>query len=284
MKHKKYILILISVLFSMAVTSSGFTEEPQRVNPLLSENRLSTFSGPDDTAATFLTAQNNVPQGGDEDPFEEDLFEDYEENSNSLSVADPLYYFNHAMYSFNDILYFAALKPIATGYKSITPVPVRKGINNFFHNIFFPVRFINTLLQGKLKNAGTEVEIFLINSTVGVLGFAQVAQNKFDLQTSKEDLGQTLGSYSIGNGFYLMLPVFGPSTFRDVLGLVGDSFLNPVNYVEPWELSTGIKVLKTVNTTSLHIGDYEALKASAFDPYVAIKNGYIQRRKEMIKQ
>jgi len=284
MKHKKYILILISVLLSMTVLSSGFSEELKTVIPILSENSLSTFFSQNDTAGTILIAQNSTPQSGEEDPLEEDLFEDYEENSDSQPIADPLYSFNYVMYSFNDILYFAALKPIATGYKSITPAPVRRGVNNFFHNILFPVRFINNLLQGKLKDAGTEVEIFLINSTVGILGFAQIAQNEFDLHTSNEDLGQTLGSYSIGNGFYLMLPVFGPSTLRDVLGLVGDSFLNPVNYVEPWELSTGLKVFKTVNTTSLHIGDYEALKASAFDPYVAIKNGYTQRRKEQVKK
>lgn len=289
MKHKKYILILISVLFGMAVNSNGFSEERKTVSPLLSENSFSTFFNSNDTTGTFLIVQKNSPKAGEEDPFEEDPFEedpfeDYEENSDSQPIADPLFHFNYVMYTFNDILYFAVLKPIATGYKSITPAPMRIGVNNFFHNIFFPVRFINNLLQGKLKNAGTEVEIFLINSTIGILGFAQIAQNEFDLHTSNEDLGQTLGSYSIGNGFYLMLPVLGPSTLRDTLGLVGDSFLNPINYVEPWELSMGIKAYKAVNKTSFHLGEYEALKASAFDPYMAIKNGYIQRRKEKVRK
>ncbi|MBT6339461.1 MAG: VacJ family lipoprotein, partial [Desulfobacula sp.] len=98
------------------------------------------------------------------------------------------------------------------------------------------------------------------------------------------DLGQTLGSYSIGNGFYLVLPLFGPSTFRDLIGRVGDSFLNPVNYVEPWGYSIGIKAVDTINTISFHLGDYEALKKASLDPYVAIRNAYIQNRKQKIKK
>lgn len=218
------------------------------------------------------------------DELDKNFFEDYDDIIESQSIADPIYYFNYAMYSFNDFLYFAAIKPIATGYKAITPIPVRKGMNNFFHNLLFPVRFINTLLQGKLMDAGTEIEIFLINSTIGILGFGQVAQNEFGLYTSNEDLGQTLGSYSIGNGFYLVLPILGPSTLRDTIGLVGDYFLRPVNYVEPWELSTGIKTYDSINATSFRLGDYEALKESALDPYIAIRNAYIQTRKEKVKE
>ena len=147
-----------------------------------------------------------------------------------------------------------------------------------------PSDLVNTLLQGRIKDAGTEIQIFLINSTVGVLGFGQVAQNQFGLKTCDEDLGQTLGSYAIGNGFYLVLPVLGPSTLRDVVGLAGDSFLTPVNYVEPWELSVGIKSYDTINSMSFRLGDYEALKAAAVEPYVAIRNAYIQNREKKIKE
>lgn len=215
---------------------------------------------------------------------DDDLFDDFEDSTQSQVIADPLYYFNYAMYSFNDFLYFAALKPLATGYKAITPTIVRTGVFNFFHNLLFPVRFVNNLLQGKIRDAGTEVEIFLINTTIGVVGFAQVAQNEFDLYTSNEDLGQTLGSYSIGNGFYLVLPILGPSSLRDTVGLVGDYFLTPVNYVEPDYLKYGIKTFDVINATSFRIGDYEALKKASFDPYIALKDAYIQNRKKKIRK
>ncbi|MBU1343840.1 MAG: VacJ family lipoprotein [Proteobacteria bacterium] len=228
-------------------------------------------------------AQNTQPLS-EEEKLSESLLEDFDDTLEPESIADPLYYFNYVMYSFNDFLYFAAIKPIATGYKAIMPTPIRRGVNNFFHNLLFPVRFINNLLQGEIKDAGTEFQIFLINTTVGGLGFGQVAQNKLNLHTSNEDLGQTLGSYSIGNGFYLVLPILGPSTLRDTVGLVGDYFLTPVNYVEPWELSTGIKAYDTINATSFRIGDYEALKKAALDPYIAIRNAYIQQRSEKVKE
>ncbi len=213
-----------------------------------------------------------------------EMFDDYQDSEKIQPVSDPLYYFNYAMYTFNDVLYFALLQPVASSYKALTPSLLRKGVNHFFHNLLFPVRFVNTLLQGRIKDAGTEIQIFLINSTVGVLGFGQVAQNQFGLKTCDEDLGQTLGSYAIGNGFYIVLPVLGPSTLRDVVGLAGDSFLTPVNYVEPWELSVGIKSYDTINSMSFRLGDYEALKAAAVEPYVAIRNAYIQNREKKIKE
>jgi phospholipid-binding lipoprotein MlaA len=215
---------------------------------------------------------------------QDEMFDDYQDFEKIQPVSDPLYHFNYAMYTFNDVLYFALLQPVASSYKALTPPLLRKGVKHFFHNLLFPVRFVNTLLQGRVKDAGTEIQIFLINSTVGVLGFGQVAQDQFGLKTSDEDLGQTLGSYAVGNGFYLVLPVLGPSTLRDAVGLAGDYFLTPVNYVDPWELSAGIKSYDTINSLSFRLGDYEELKAAAVDPYIAIKNAYIQNREKKIKE
>ncbi|MCP3944468.1 MAG: VacJ family lipoprotein [Desulfobacteraceae bacterium] len=213
----------------------------------------------------------------------QDLFDEYDNQAEDVQmVADPLYYFNYAMYSFNDFFYFYALKPVAQGYKFIAPTVLRRGVNNCFHNLLFPVRFINNILQGKLQAASDEIGVFLVNSTVGVLGFNQFAQKHLDLKTSDEDLGQTLGSYSIGDGFYLVLPILGPSTLRDALGRAGDFFLTPVNYVEPWEANLGINAYDKVNRTSFRIGDYEALKNASLDPYVAIRNAYIQNRRSEI--
>ena len=243
--------------------------------------RMDLFAHEVNTQA--LLAQNTQIKS-DEDSIDNEMLDDYQDSGKIQPVSDPLYYFNYAMYTFNDVLYFAVLQPISSSYKVLTPPMFRKGVKNFFHNLVFPVRLVNNLLQGQVKDAGTEIEIFLINTTIGVLGFGQVAQNEFGLKTCDEDLGQTFGSYAIGNGFYLVLPVLGPSTLRDAVGLAGDYFLTPVNYVEPWELSLGIKTYDTINSLSFHLGDYEAIKAAAVDPYVAIRNAYIQNREKKIQE
>jgi len=278
---KKYSFLILVIVFSLV--STGFAQDNSSIVPVLSDDSFSSSFYPLNNPDGMLMAQNtsSITENAELDKA---LLEDFDDTLESEPVFDPLYYFNYLMYSVNDFLYFNAIKPVAIGYKTVMPVQARKGINNFFHNLVFPVRFVNNILQGEIKDAGTEIEVFLINSTIGGLGFAQVAQHKFNLHTANEDLGQTLGSYTIGNGFYLVLPILGPSTLRDLIGSVGDSFLTPVNYVEPWELSAGIKAYDTINATSFRLGDYEALKKAALDPYVAIRNAYIQNRKEKIKE
>ncbi len=226
-----------------------------------------------------------VPAPEEDTEFSEDLFDEYDDgDTESQMVADPIYYFNYAMFTFNDYLYFYGLKPIAQGYKAIVPTPAREGVNNFFNNLLFPVRFVNKILQGKFESAGTEFSAFFVNSTLGCLGVNDFAQKYMDVRLQNEDLGQTLGSYNIGDGFYLVLPVLGASTLRDSVGQLGDMFITPVSYVEPWELLWGMRGVDTVNRTSFRIGDYEALKEAALDPYIALRNAYIQNRRAQIKE
>ena len=104
---------------------------------------------------------------------------------------------------------------------------------NFFENLTTPARFVNCLLQGKGPEADRELRRFGINTTAGVLGFGDPAYDRWGLKPAEEDLGQTLAVYGLGDGFYVVWPLFGPSTLRDSVGMVGDSFLNPVRYVEP---------------------------------------------------
>lgn len=275
------IMAVVLSVFILAVDL--FAQDVSSVAPLLSENSFSVCSNVPIGSTQNLVAQN-TQVNKIEESSDNGIFAEYQDSEKIQPVSDPLYYFNYAMYSLNDMLYFALLKPAATVYKAIAPNIIRTGVDNFFYNLLFPVRFVNNFLQGEIKDAGTEIEIFLINTTIGVMGFGQVAQSEFGLKTSDEDLGQTLGSYSIGNGFYLVLPVLGPSTLRDTIGLAGDYFLTPVNYVEPWELSLGIKTYDTINSLSFHLGDYEAIKAAAVDPYVAIRNAYIQNREKKIQE
>lgn len=210
------------------------------------------------------------------------LMDEYTAESQRAQVPDPLYLYNKLMFHFNDRLYYWGIKPVATGYKKAVPGDVRQCVKNFFTNALFPVRFANSLLQGKMKSAGQELGIFAVNTTVGCFGLGRPAQNALDLKISREDLGQTLGSYSLKQGFYIIWPVLGPCTLRDSIGRAGDYFLTPVNYLAPPEVLYGTKALDTVNSASFRIGDYEALKEGAVDPYTALKHGYIQHRAKAV--
>lgn len=214
-------------------------------------------------------------------------FDDFDKGNGGekVEIADPLEPFNRAMYHFNDKLYFWFLKPVAQGYGKVVPEPARIGVDNFFNNLTFPVRFVNCLLQANFGGATEELGRFAINTIWGVGGFLDPAASKdIDLTRQDEDFGQTLGAYGIGQGFYITWPIFGPSSPRDTVGLVGDSFLGPFTYITPWYAGTGAKAYDIVNDTSLNIGDYESLKGAAVDPYVAIRDAYAQSRLKKVQQ
>jgi phospholipid-binding lipoprotein MlaA len=207
-----------------------------------------------------------------------------EAKSGVIHIADPIAPFNRAMYHFNDKFYFWILKPVAKGYRYVVPTQLRIAVKNFFYNLITPVRLVNCLLQGKFYSAGTEFTRFVLNSSAGMLGFLDPAQNYPQLEAKNEDLGQTFGTYGIGNGFYIVWPFLGPSTLRDTMGMAGDLFLNPVAYVQPTEAAFEITAVNKVNITSFHIGDYEAIKEAALDPYSAIRDAYIQSRAKKVKE
>ena len=216
--------------------------------------------------------------------LDDDFFDD-EFEEEQIQIADPFSMWNRAMFHFNDKLYFWVLKPLARGYKAVTPDFFRTGVKNFFRNLTTPIRLVNCALQGKGEAFGIEFARFLMNTTVGVLGLGNPADNYPRLiRPDEEDLGQTLGKYGIGNGFYIVWPVIGPSTLRDTIGRAGDWFLNPVSYIDPQEASWGVWSFDQVNQTSFRIGDYEVLKKAAIDPYIALRDVYIQfRTKKVLK-
>jgi len=223
---------------------------------------------------TARVTMDFVPSTADEEEEEEEMVE----------IADPIYYWNKGMYHFNDKLYFWVLKPVARGYKWAVPELVRTGVSNFFYNLGFPIRFVSCLLQAKGGAAVGELGRFVVNTTAGIAGLRDVAKAHPKMDSSEEDLGQTFGMWGIGNGFYLVWPFLGPSTLRDSVGLVGDSFLDPVRYVKPMEASIAISAGDTVNETSFRIGDYEALKDAAIDPYISIRDAYVQHRKKKVEE
>ena len=188
--------------------------------------------------------------------------------------------------TFNDKLYFWVLKPVAQGYKAVVPEVARIGVGNFFTNIAFPIRFVNCLLQANFKGATMEVGRFVLNTLGGIGGLLDPASHEdVGLPKQDEDFGQTLGVYGVGQGFYIIWPILGPSSPRDTLGTVGDYFTHPLFYYDgPWLITWGLRAFEKVNDTSLRIGDYESLKEAAIDPYVAIRDAYVQYRLNKVKE
>lgn len=203
---------------------------------------------------------------------------------NGEDIADPLEPINRLFFTFNDKFYFWALKPVASVYGFIVPEWGRTRVRNVFDNIQAPVRLINALLQLKMHKVGAEFASFVLNSTVGIAGLFDIASRHPELKTSKEDLGQTFGSYGLGEGFYLVLPFLGPSSLRDAAGTVGDNFLNPIAYITPLRDEVGVRSFDWVNDTSFAIGDYEDIKESALDPYISIRDMYKQFRRNRVRE
>lgn len=202
-----------------------------------------------------------------------------------VPVADPLEPFNRAMFVFNDRLYFWLLKPTARGYNFLVPEGARRGVQNFFTNLFTPVRFANCILQGKGNEAADEIARFVTNTTIGFLGFADPAEDIYGIPLHDEDFGQTLGAYGIGNGFFIVWPIFGASTLRDSVGWVGDAlYTNPLFYLDDLAWTLAIGGYRRFNDISLRIGEYEAIKEAAIEPYQAIRDGYIQFRNGLVNE
>ncbi len=157
-------------------------------------------------------------------------------------------------------------------------------IRNAFDNLLAPVRIVNNLLQGKVRNSGTELVRFVINTTAGVGGLVDSAKKDFHIEEKNEDLGQTLGTYGAGGGIYFCWPFIGPSNVRDTIGLVGDGFITPIYYLTRGNFysALGVKTGERVNDVSLRLGDYERFKAAAIDPYISMRQAYRQFREKEI--
>jgi len=215
----------------------------------------------------------------DPPPPEPDFGEDpFGEEDRSASIADPLEPLNRVFFFINDKTYFWILKPVARGYRAILPRDIRVCVKNFFSNLAMPVRLVNNLLQGKVRNSGVVLLRFAINTTMGIGGLSDTAKDYYHIEPREEDLGQTLGKYGLGHGFYIVIPLVGPSSLRDAAGLTGDLFLYPTTYTNDAKLTLASYALFMVNRVSLSIGEYEDLKKSAVDPYVAVRDGYSQYR------
>lgn len=218
------------------------------------------------------------------DLLDDEAFEEEDEDFEVEGISDPLEPLNRLTFEFNDRLYFWVLKPVKTGYSAVVPEDFRMVIGNFFFNLRAPIRLANNVLQGRFTDAGVVFSRFMINSTIGVFGFGDVANEAFDLTPRQADFGQTLGVYGIGEGVYICWPIFGPSNVRDSVGLAADVYMNPITYADiDTAAAVGAYSTDFVNRLSITPDVYEEMKRIALDPYVASRQAYIDYRRNLIK-
>ena len=199
--------------------------------------------------------------------------------SQAASEEDPWEGFNRPIFRFNDTVDTYALKPIAQGYRAVTPQFLEDGVHNVFGNIGDVGNLANNLLQGKLHNAGVDTGRLIFNTTFGVMGFFDVAKH-MGLRKNDEDFGQTLGVWGLNSGPYLVIPLLGPSTVRDATGRVPDSFLTPYPYMDHVPTRNVTRGVQVVDTRANLL---QAERLVSGDKYIFIRNAYLQSREFKVK-
>ena len=265
----------ISSLLVLLTCVPSFADQANQPNP--SRHKVAKAD-----AKTAKSSQKPAPTSGDE------LINAPEER-----VNDPFERINHTTFRLNDSFTIHAVKPLARGYEHIVPQAVRTGLSNFFDNLDFPVRFGNDVLQGRFVRSGQEVGKFVVNTTAGVAGFIRASDKVSSLaDVPAEDFGLTLARWGFSSGPYLVVPLIGPSTVRDLTGYAGDFALNPLNWylifsnhrlisnVVGYSISASRFVVRAPGS----VRTYEQMKEAAVDPYTAVRNAYLSHRAAQLGQ
>ena len=261
----KYVpgLLILLMVFTTGCTASN-----------TSQNVSETDNVPAVKGPYELAAEQNIPSVVSYQPPE-----------------DTLRFINEPIFKFNDIAYRYVLSPLASGYENIVPEPVDKSISNFFYNLREPLYAINHLLQGDIRSSGKSIARVLINSTVGVLGLFDAADNLVDVERNKTTFGDTLASYGVGYGTYVVLPLLGPSDLRDTASLTFNYFAHPLNYINDDEVATQLLLADGVQAQIPILAQYPNVLADVENPYEFVRNLYMQnllrdgqtRRNEVFK-
>ena len=198
---------------------------------------------------------------------------------------DPYEGFNRGVYTFNDTLDGAILKPIAKGYNYVTPDVAKKGVNNFYNNISDFITAVNSFLQLDIEQGMTDAGRVIVNTTIGMLGFIDVASTNVNNYTdrNKQDFGTTLAHYGWRDSAYLVLPLFGPSTFRDGAGLAVDGlFIDPIGYISNVSLRNKLYIGAIINTRAQLLDATNLMDDAAIDPYAFQRDSWLQMRENQI--
>lgn len=277
-------LIGLLVIGTMATPRvAAETNAAVEVGQVPATNKVAATNAASTAGVTAGAVLEEVDEFVDFEDFEEVGDEDSDAAESSGDVSDPLQAYNVFMYRFNDWLYVWILRPVAKAYAWVLPERVRVSIGRALQNLRTPVSFVNAVLQLEFRKAGRELGRFVINSTVGLLGFFDPAAKYLKWYPANEDFGLTLGHYGVGDGFPLVLPFLGPSNPRDSIALVPQLLLNPLTYVRNISLSLGVGAADLFNTLSLSYELLDEPRENALDPYTYFRDAYKQNRDKRIK-
>lgn len=207
--------------------------------------------------------------------------DDYDDFDAEYRNPDPWEPANRAIFRFNDAVDTFTLKPLARGYNAVLPDPVKDGVSNVFNNLGEPKNLVNNTLQGKFHDAGIDISRFLFNTTLGIGGLFDVA-TRIGLQRNDEDLGQTIGSWGVGSGPYVVLPFLGPSTLRDSTVRIPETFIGytytgQIDHVRTRNTAFGTDM---VDTRATLLGQERLIRG---DRYTFIRNAYLQNREFRVR-
>ncbi|MBV8211714.1 MAG: VacJ family lipoprotein [Verrucomicrobia bacterium] len=270
---------LIPTLLLVLTCVSGFADETNQPTP---PRRGPAAAGKTKPGKSSQKTTKPATSSGDElanEPVEK--------------VNDPWERLNHTTFRFNDSLTIHAVKPIARGYEHIVPQGVRNSLSNFFDNLDFPIRFGNNVLQGRFVRSGQEVGKFVVNTTAGIGGLFRVSDHVSSLaDVPAEDFGLTLGRWGFSSGPYLVIPLLGPTTVRDLTGYAGDFALNPLNWYLIFTnyglisraVGYSVSASRFVVRSPGSVRTYEQMKEAAVDPYIAVRNAYLSHRAAQLEK
>ena len=195
--------------------------------------------------------------------------------------VDPYEGFNRAMFGVNEGIDTVIVKPLAKGYDAVAPLPVKASVGNFFGNVNDLFIGVNNGLQGKPGSGASDIARLLINSTIGIFGLFDVA-SEMGLEKHNEDFGQTFARWGMGDGGYLVLPIFGPRTVRDTFGLVVDNAVDPVSHIDNVRVRNSATVLRFVDVRASLLPSDKVVEEAALDKYSYVRDAYLQRRRNLI--
>lgn len=201
--------------------------------------------------------------------------------ASTAAPHDPLESYNRAVFKFNDTIDKAALKPVARTYRKITPSFVQSGIGNFFGNLNDVGTAANNLLQGKFEDGALDVVRVTANSTLGILGFFDIASDA-GVPKHEEDFGQTLGRWGVPSGPFVILPLLGPSTLRDTAALPVDWAADPWSYKRPHRWRYAGTAVRLIDRRASLLDASNLLEEAALDPYEFMRDAYLQRRQNRV--
>lgn len=283
--------LLVIFLLAVAVGGCVGTAEPNNMQGRVEPELEAQITEPEGQSSLENEGRQNI------------FFDPFDESDHALEMEyDPFEPVNAAVFEFNYRLDKYAVKPAAKVFNFFIPPDVQQSLFNVFQNIRFVPRFFNNLFQAKFQGASIELSRFLINTTLGVGGLFDPAKIMFELETPQEDLGQTLGSYGIPPGPFLMIPLLGPFTVRDGIGFLGDTALDPFNWLVLPILEVadaprlvlhdptinyarlGMSAGETVNLRALTLEKFQGVEEGTLDLYGAVRNAYFQQRLKAIQE